>query len=127
MTRRLLNFCILALGLSYLGLNSALNAAVSYYSIAYAPWILAIAFVGGLPIFLAFYLIVRCSNSLKNDEYQRQLLTRQMLFTSISTLAFISIKGFWDAHVGGHNSYAGYILNWSILWFVAGFQKQYNQ
>jgi hypothetical protein len=59
---------------------------------------LGIAAVAATPLLLTFWIIARRIGSLSGDEYQQQLLVRQLLFASIYSICCAAVLGFANAY-----------------------------
>lgn len=131
MTRRKLNFSVLALGLGFMALNAAIKAAAAHYHITDSLPLGLLSVVGAAPVAAAFLLINRYTSALANDEYQQHLITRQALAASMATLLFMAIFGFWFSNSamseGANSGYTRYVFFWFLIWFASGFQKQYSE
>lgn len=131
MTRRQLNFSVLALGLVFMALNAAMKAAAARYLITESLPIGLLSVIGAAPVAAAFLLISRYTSAQANDEYQQRLITRQTLAASMATLLFMAIFGFWFStsamSEGANSGYTRYVFFWFLIWFATGFQKQYSE
>lgn len=131
MTRKKLNFYVLGLGLLFMALNAAFKVVVTDYHVTQPVWVGTMCLIGAAPVAAAFYLIKRTVKALSPDEYQQQLIARQTLSASLSTLMFMAIIGFWDSSIGlfegANSSYTRYIFFWFLIWFLSGFRKQYSE
>lgn len=131
MSRRKLNFSVLALGLAFMALNAAIKAAVAHYHIVGPIPIGLLSLIGAAPVAAAFLLINRVTDALANDEYQQRLIARQTLGASLATMLFMAIFGFWFSHSamneGANSGYTRYVFFWFLIWSASGFQKQYSE